>query len=46
MSQLDDVKFILTVANELGINQLEIINVIRLGQPSESMARPLKYFVT
>lgn len=41
-----DVKFILTVANELGINQLEITNIIHLGQPSETGTRLLKVAVS
>ena len=34
-----DVKFICTVANKLGVNQLKITNVIHLGQPSETGIR-------
>lgn len=41
-----DLQFIHTLANELGVNHLEITNTIRLGQPRESGARLLKVTVS
>ena len=41
-----DVKFIHNVANEVGVNQLEITNIIRLGQPSETGTCLLKVAVS
>ena len=41
-----DVRFIHNVVNELGINQLEITNIICLGQPSENGTHLLKVAVS
>ena len=41
-----DLQFIHTLAKELGVNHLEITNIIRLGQPRESGARLLKVSVS